>query len=220
MKSVLILMAFLYALHAESSDISQNIFILEPLNQSAEQRALGAHYTNEGYRAASFGAQKIARDLFYKACSLGDNLGCLSLNKLNAPLGVDNLVLKKQECAYGVGESCFWLFRHYAGESTLDSFKTDWYLNKACKLGKMQACALKSERFKPYILDNYQLLGNRCFKNDAQSCYVLGVAHFLGRLDGKKVAQNRTYALELLQKSCVLGAKMGCVEYHKLRGWR
>ena len=201
---------------AQDADMSQNIFILEPLHQTKEQRQLGAYYANEGYRAAQFGSINIARDLFYKACALGDKIGCMSLKWLNAPLNVDNLVLKKQECDLGLGESCFWLFRHYANESTLDSFKTDWYLDKACRLGEMQACELKAARFKPYITNNHQLLGNKCFKNDAQSCYTLGVAHFFGKLDGKAVAQNRPYALQLIQKSCILGLKKGCEEYHRL----
>lgn len=201
----------------QEADISQNIFILEPLHQSAEQRQLGRHYTSEAYRAAKFGSMRIAKDLFYKACSLGDNLGCLSLNHLNAPLNIDNLMAKKHECDLGVGDSCFWLFRYYANGTTLDSFKTGWFLDKSCRLGIVNACALKMARFKPYITDNYQLLGNKCHKNDAQSCYTLGVAHFFGKLDGKAVAKNRAYALQLIQKSCVLGFKKGCSEYHKFR---
>lgn len=205
---------------AFDEDISQNIFILEPINQSAEQRQLGKHYTNEAYRAARFGSMNIARDLFYKACALGDTIGCLSLSGLNAPINVDNLVAKKQECDYGVGESCFWLFRYYAGESTLDSFKTDWYLDKSCRMGVMKACELKMSYFKPYIVDNYQLLGNKCYKNDAQSCYVLGMAHYFGEFYGKKVAQNKHHALQLIQKSCSLGLKKGCNEYHRLTSRR
>lgn len=197
---------------ADDGDISQNIFILEPINQSAEQKALGKRYTDEGYRAARFGSKRIARDLFYKACALGDTLGCLSLNELNAPIKVDNLVAKKQECGLGVGEACFWLFRYYAGESTLDAFKTDWYLDKACRVGVARACELKMARFKPYIVDDYQLLGNKCHKNDAQSCYALGIAHITGNLYGKKVARNQGYALKLLQKSCALGAQKACSE--------
>lgn len=192
--------------------ISQNVFILEPINQNSAQIALGRYYTDEGLRATKFGSMHIARDLFYKACSLGDTAGCLLLNEVNAPLTINTLVLKKQECDLGMGESCFWLFRHYTGESTLDSFKTDWYLDKACRLGEVKACELKASRFKPYIMDNYQVLGNRCFKNDAQSCYALGMAHFFG----KGIGKNQIYALQLIQKSCVLGFKKGCNEYHRL----
>lgn len=201
----------------QDADMSQNIFILEPIHQTPQQRQLGRYYANEGYRAALLGTKSIARDLFYKACALGDKLGCVSLNTLDSPLDIDALVLKKQECEWGTKESCFWLFRHYASASTLDSFKTDWYLDKACRLGEVRACELKMSRFKPYIVDNHQLLGNKCYKNDAQSCYTLGMAHFFGRLDGKAVAQNRAYALQLIQKSCALGFKKGCSEYHRLQ---
>ena len=205
---------------AFDEDISQNIFILEPMNHSEEQKRLGRHYANEGYRAAYFGSMNIARDLFYKACALGDTIGCLSLSELNAPINVDNLVAKKQECDYGVGEACFWLFRYYAGESTMDSFKTDWYLDKSCRMGVIRACELKMARFKPYIVDNYQLLGNKCYKNDAESCYALGIAHYFGSFEGKRVVQNKGYALQLIQKSCALGLKKGCNEYHRLTSWR
>lgn len=199
-----------------SEDISQNIFILEPINHSEEQKQLGRHYANEAFRAAKFGSKNIARDLFYKACALGDTTSCLSLSKLNAPIKVDNLVAKKQECDYGVGESCFWLFRHYASESSLDSFKTDWYLDKSCKMGVIKACELRTAQFKPYIVDNYQLLGNKCYKNDTESCYVLGMAHFLGNFEGEKVAKNQRYGLQLIQKSCALGLKKACNEFHRL----
>lgn len=201
---------------ANSEDISQHIIILEPINQSPEQKALGKYYTNEAYRATHFGSKNIARDLFYKACALGDTIGCLSLNELDAPIKVDILVAKKQECDFGVKEACFWLFRYYAGESTLDSFKTDWYLDKACRLGYMRACELKSARFKPYILDNYQLLGNKCHKNDAHACYTLGIAHYTGNLAGNRIAKNQHYALKLLQKSCTLGMQKACSEYVKI----
>lgn len=190
-----------------------NIIILEPISHTNTQKILGKYYTNEGYRAANFGSKNIARDSFYRACFLGDKLGCLSLNLLNAPININNLVLKKQECHLGVGKSCFWLFRHYANENVLDSFKTDWYLEKACRLGEVKACELKMSRFKPFITNKYQMLGNKCYKFDAQSCYHLGMAHLLG----KGVAKNRLLAFNLLQKSCTLGFKHACNEYIKLQ---
>lgn len=211
-----IALIFLIVISTEArnqNEADSNIIILEPLSHTKTQRELGKHYTNEGYRAANFGVKNIARDLFYKACSLGDNIGCLSLNLLNAPINADNLVLKKQECTLGVAESCFWLFRHYANDIMLDSFKTDWYLNKACNLGKLQACELKMSHFKPFITNKYQLLGNKCFKADAQSCYHLGIAH----LFGKGVAKNRPFAINLLQKSCTLGFKPACNDYMKIK---
>lgn len=190
-----------------------NIFILEPISHTQAQKNLGKYYTNEGYRAANFGSKNIARDLFYKACFLGDKIGCLSLNLLNAPINIDNLLLKKQECNLGVGKSCFWLFRHYANENILDSFKTDWYLEKSCRLGEIQACELKMSRFKPFITNKYQILGTKCYNLDAQSCYHLGIAHLFGR----GVAKNHQLALKLLQKSCSLGFKAGCNDYIKLQ---
>lgn len=206
-----------------------NTWILEPTNQSAEQRRLGRYYTNEGYRAANFGAKKIARELFYKACGLGDNIGCLSLNMLNAPVQADSLVIKKQECALGIGEACFWLFQYYANDGALDVFKTDWYLDKACRAGVARACELKSARFTPFVANKYQLLENLCINNDAQSCYALGVGHIYGKIYGANlsrfygdfdnliVAKNPRYGVKLLNKACALGWKGACKEIIKLK---
>ena len=219
--------ALLAGLYAE--DLRwEEAWILEPTNQSKEQRYLGRYYTNEGYRAANFGAKKIARELFYKACGLGDDIGCLSLNLLNAPVSADKLVTKKQECAVGVGESCFWLFQYYANDGVLDKFKTDWYLDKACRVGVARACELKNAHFAPSIANKYQLLQNLCLNNDAKSCYALGVGHIYGKIYGANlsriygdfsnvsIAKNPRYGAKLLKRACELGEKRACGEVIKL----
>lgn len=230
-----VLLAGLYAqdFRADSAQsfrgAESNTWILEPTNQSPSQKRLGRHYTNEGYRAANLGAKKIARELFYKACGLGDDVGCLSLNMLDTPTQGDNLVAKKQECALGVGEACFWLFKHYANDGALDKFKTDWYLDKACRMGVAEACALRDAHFAPFIADKYQLLSNLCLNRDAQSCYALGIAHIYGNFYGANmgrfygdftnmsVAKNPRYGVSLLNKACVLGWGEACREIIKLK---
>lgn len=191
---------------------NENIIILEPKNQTREQINQGRYYTNEGFRAASFGSKNIARDMFYKACSLGDDLGCRALNELKAPLKVDSLLNNKQECDYGDKEACFILFRYYSSQSVLDSFKSDWYLAKSCRLGKIEACRLQMTHFKPFINDKIQLLGNQCFYSNKEACYELGNIYLLGN----GVTKNRDFALELIKKSCDLGEKRACNDYMRI----
>ncbi|RDU63179.1 sel1 repeat family protein [Helicobacter sp. MIT 14-3879] len=189
-----------------------NIIILEPKNQSIEQINQGKYYTNEGFRAASFGSNHIARDLFYKACSLGDDLGCRAFNEINAPLRVEKILIQKQECDFGDKDACFSLFRYYSSQSILDSFKSDWYLSKACRLGKIEACNLEVSKFKPYIQSKAHLLGNQCFYNNKNACYELGNMY----LFGIEVVKNVEFAKELIKKSCDIGLKKACNDYIRI----
>ncbi|MDE6886117.1 MAG: hypothetical protein K2P17_03670 [Helicobacteraceae bacterium] len=205
MKFLIIFFGFLL-LEANSINFESNHF------QSQKEAFSGAYYTNEAFRAAAFGAKNIARDLFFKACVFGDNLGCRALNEINAPLKTERLFLDKQECDFGDKEACFKIFRYYQSEPTLDSFKMNYYLSKACRLGKSEACKLESKHIQPFLQDKRQLLGNACFKSDAKACYELGNIY----LFGKGVVKNVSYAKDMIKKSCDIGLKKACVDYIRI----
>lgn len=169
----------------------------------------GKYYTNEGFRAAAFGAKSLARDLFYKACILGDNVGCYALNEINAPLKAESSFINKQECSFGDKDACFAMFEYYINEFSLDSFKANWYLSKACRLGKIEACELESKRIKPFIKDRRELLTQACFYNDARACYELGNIY----LYAKGVTRNIAYAKDMMKKACKLGLKNACADF-------
>lgn len=167
------------------------------------------YFTNEGFKAALIGAKKIARDLFYKACVLGSDLGCLALNEINAPLSTNKNFINTNECHYGDKEACFSLYKYYSSETFLDSFKAKWYLSKSCRLGKSEACMIELSNIEPFIHNKRQILNEQCFYNNANSCYELANIYLFGR----GVVKNLDFAKKLLKKSCETGLEKACTKY-------
>ncbi len=105
-----------------------------------------AYYRNEAFRAAGFGSKIIARDLFYKSCVLGDQLGCIALSEINVKFNIDSIITNKDKCNIGDKDACFELYKYYLNEGILDHFKISWYLSKACRLGHKEACIISSKK--------------------------------------------------------------------------
>lgn len=187
--------------------------LLFPSLPSREPFSEARFFTNEAFRAATFGANKIARDLFYRACVLGDELGCVGLNAIHAPQGLESRFIAKDECDLGAAEACFKIYRYYATETTLDDFKARWYLAKACRLGHSEACALELSMPRDFIASSRQLLNEECFRNNAFACYKLADIYLFGR----GVAHNRAFARDLLKKSCQNGYFRACQIYMQIQ---
>lgn len=187
---------------------NEDIFIKPPYKANFSHNN-ATYFTNEGFRAASFGSMKIARDLFYKACVLGDDLGCLALNNINSNINVESIVIAKNECDLGDKDACFKLYRHYSTETMLDDFKAKWYLSKSCRLGNSEACNIELSNIAPFIQNKRQLLNEQCFYNDGFSCYKLADIY----LFGKGVVKNIDFAKNLLKKSCENRYQRACVKY-------
>ncbi|RAX51376.1 hypothetical protein CCY99_09185 [Helicobacter sp. 16-1353] len=188
---------------------NETIFFIKPPYKANFPHNNAKYFTNEGFRAISFGSKKIARDLFYKACVLGDDLGCVALNNINANLKVESTVIAKSECDLGDKDACFKLYKYYSTETMLDDFKAQWYLSKSCRLGNSEACNIELSNVKPFIHNERQLLNEQCFYNDAFSCYKLANIYIFG----KGVVKNAEFAKTLLKKSCENGLQKACVKY-------
>lgn len=171
-----------------------------------------SYYRNEGFRAASFGSNIIARDLFYKSCILGDQLGCNALSEIGANLRIDSIVIKKDECHLGDKDACFNIYQYYSNEGILDSFKITWYLSKACRLGHKKACDIEGQKNYVFIKNERQVLSTQCFNNDVLACYKLANIYLFG--DGVK--RNANFAINLLAKSCNGGLKKACIKYNQI----
>lgn len=167
------------------------------------------YFTNEGFRAAALGSKNIARDLFYKACIMGDDVSCMALNELKVPLSVDKIIIAKQECGCGIAQSCLSLYRYYANDAVLDTYTASWFLSKACRLGSYEACKLEFAKIPAYINNERQSLTNECYYNDSLSCYKLANIYIFGR----GVVRNIGFAKDLLKRSCELGQKKACTMY-------
>lgn len=165
------------------------------------------YFTNEGFRAAKFGANKFAKTLFYKACIMGDELACVMFNDMSGKK-LDSMSNMNDNCALNSTE-CFKKYGSYLKEDILDDFKIKWYLSKSCKLGSMEACILESLKIRPYVYDRRQELANACNYDYAQACYKL--AHIY--LFGKDTTRNIKLAISLMKKSCNIGFKKACVDY-------
>lgn len=116
--------------------------LINPPYSNPNPNDYASYYRNEAFRAAGFGAKVIARDLFYKSCVLGDQLGCLALSEINVKFNVDSIIMNKNECHFGDKDACFKLYKYYLNEGILDQFKISWYLSKACQLGHKEACEI------------------------------------------------------------------------------
>ena len=170
------------------------------------------YYRNEGFRAASFGANIIARDLFYKSCILGDLLACNALSEIDAGLRIDSIMTNKDECYLGDKNACFDIYQYYSNEGILDRFKITWYLSKACRLGHIKACEIEKRENHIFIKNNNQVLSTKCFKNEIFACYKLANMYLFG--DGVK--KNINLAINLLAKSCNGGFKKACIKYNQI----
>lgn len=175
-------------------------------NPSVEAR----YFTNEGFRAIKFGLHKIAKNLFYKACVKGDDLGCLSFNEISLS-SADYINSSIYKCNIGDSDACFSMHKKHLNDEILDYFKINWYLSKSCKLGNLEACLLEALKIKPYI-DDRQILGNACFYNNAEACYKLSTIY----LFGKGIPKNIDFATKLIKKSCSMGFKKACINYMML----
>ena len=199
---IFILLTFEYVLFANN--------LIAPPYSKENPQSNASYYRNEGFRAASFGANIIARDLFYKSCVLGDQLGCNALNEIDASLRIDSIVTKKDECYLGDKDACFNIYQYYSNEGILDSFKITWYLSKACRLGHIKACEIEKQQNYIFIKNERQVLSMQCFRNDVMACYKLANIY----LFGKGVKRNINLAMNLLAKSCNGGLKKACIKYN------
>lgn len=168
------------------------------------------YFTNEGFRAAKFGANKIAKTLFYKACVMGDELACTLFNDMSNKK-LDSKAYMNSNCLVN-NLDCFNRYKHYLEEDILDDFKIKWYLSNSCKAGSVEACILEALNIRPYINNYRQELGNACNYNYAQACYKL--AHIY--LFGKNTKRNVPFAINLMKKSCNIGFKRACIDYMML----
>ena len=177
-----------------------------PFYQLSKPSFKAQYFTNEGFRAAMFGVDKIAKSLFYKACVMGDELACLSFN---------NISNKKLDSKADIGRnysSNIEYFKKYKSslrEDILDDFKVKWYLSKSCRLGNTEACILESLRIRPYIHNDRQELGNACNYNYAKACYELANIYLFG-ID---ITRNVSLAINLMKKSCNIGFNRACIDY-------
>lgn len=168
-----------------------------------------SYFIDEGFRAKAFGADKIARNMFYKACVKGSDLGCVALNHQHINAESKNI---KDKCDLGDKNACFSLYQYYSAESLFDSFKVKWYLGKSCKLGHKNACEIESNT----LPSPQQKLNEECFYNNPISCYKLADMYIFGR----GVAKNINVAKQLLRKSCQNGLQMACENYMKILSLR
>lgn len=170
------------------------------------------YFTNEGFRASFVGSRKIARDLFYRACLLGDDLGCLAFNEIKMPLKIKDNFNNYEACNFGDAISCFRLYEYYISENIPDRFSANWYLAKSCRLGNAIACKIEISKFKALVISKRQLLNNKCNLKNARACFELANMY----LSGNGVQKNFIFARELIAKSCNLGLKQACMEYIKI----
>ncbi|RDU57470.1 sel1 repeat family protein [Helicobacter sp. MIT 99-5507] len=203
-KILILLISFEYILFAEN--------LIPPPYNKENPEINASYYRNEGFRAASFGSNIIARDLFYKSCVLGDQLGCNALSEIDASLRIDSVVTKKDECYLGDKDACFNIYQYYSNEGILDSFKVTWYLSKACRLGHKKACNIKREQNYIFIKNERQVLSTQCFRDDVLACYKLANIYLFG--DGVK--RNINLTMNLLAKSCNGGLKKACIKYNQI----
>lgn len=208
----LILVIVFSSFSVGNDSISDDNYDIRPPFRLSAPTPEAQYFTNEGFRASFVGSKRIARDLFYKACLLGDDLGCLAFNEIKAPLKIKDNFISHEACNLGDSHACFKLYEYYLHENIPDNFSATWYLSKACRLGNTLACKVEISKIRPLISSKRQILNNKCFLKDANSCFALANIYLLG--DG--VQKNFSFAKELIAKSCNLGFKKACIEYIKI----
>lgn len=233
MKKILLLVAFVTFALCAPNELLPPSFLAKPVPITPNP--------NAGFRAAAFGARSLAKNAFYDACVLGDDLGCVTLNAMfwqdSAPNhSLDSVRFSKNRARNFTRDSarfhenspqdiiidsanlvcsdkisCFRIYQFYLAQIPRDDFKVRFFRQKSCDLGLDEACGGEIPQMDSAQMAR-QRLYNECYANNPASCYALGDTYLFAR----GVARDVAFARKLLLKGCQNGLKIACDDYMKI----
>lgn len=171
-----------------------------------------------------------SRNLFERACKLGDYEGCVSLGvqlearELQIPDGPQRAIaLYQSACDHDVANGCLFLGYAYAGSSghsavPVDEGRAHAFFERTCQLKGASGCAhaaqdfLEGRRGQPSdsarAVDFYQ---QACDLGDGQACHRLGSLLVNGE---RGVPKDDARGRALIERGCkIIGDREPCVTF-------